>query len=77
MLFIKPKIFQLHFATAKLSTRVTTRKHEIPNVVVVDTVRTPFLVSNTGYNDLMAVDLQKHVFIGEPFLNNLNYVLEL
>uniref|UniRef100_A0A915D0E4 acetyl-CoA C-acyltransferase n=1 Tax=Ditylenchus dipsaci TaxID=166011 RepID=A0A915D0E4_9BILA len=32
----------------------------IPNVVLVDAVRTPFVVSNTVYKELMAVDLQRH-----------------
>ncbi|KAI1719110.1 3-ketoacyl-CoA thiolase [Ditylenchus destructor] len=32
----------------------------IPNVVLVDAVRTPFTVSNTHYKELMAVDLQRH-----------------
>ncbi|CAI4230750.1 unnamed protein product [Auanema sp. JU1783] len=30
-----------------------------PNIVLVDAVRTPFVVSGTVYKDLMAVDLQK------------------
>lgn len=36
----------------------------IPNVVLVDAVRTPFTVSNTHYKELMAVDLQRHSLKG-------------
>ena len=32
----------------------------IPNVVLIDAVRTPFAVSNTVYGKLMAVNLQRH-----------------
>lgn len=30
------------------------------NVVLINAVRTPFLLSNGAYRDLMAVDLQRH-----------------
>lgn len=65
MLSTKIIRFPTKTTNAKLSTRTTTRSRQIPNVVVVDTVRTPFLLSNTNYNDLMAVDLQKHAFKGK------------
>ncbi|CAK5036015.1 unnamed protein product [Meloidogyne enterolobii] len=31
-----------------------------PNVVLIDAVRTPFVVSNTVFRELLAVDLQRH-----------------
>ena len=33
------------------------------NIVFVDGVRTPFLQSNTDYNNLMAVDLARHSLV--------------
>lgn len=35
----------------------------LKNVVLVEGVRTPFLVSGTNYNDLMAHDLQRHALL--------------
>uniref|UniRef100_A0A0N5AKT0 acetyl-CoA C-acyltransferase n=1 Tax=Syphacia muris TaxID=451379 RepID=A0A0N5AKT0_9BILA len=36
----------------------------LPNIVLVDTVRTPFLTSGTSYKDMMAVDLQRIALLG-------------
>lgn len=36
----------------------------IPNVVLIDAVRTPFAISNTVYSKLMAVNLQRHALKG-------------
>lgn len=33
------------------------------NIVLVDGVRTPFLLSGTGYQDLLANDLQRHALL--------------
>lgn len=38
------------------------------NVVLIDAVRTPFLLSNGTYRDLMAVDLQRHALRCKFFL---------
>lgn len=35
-----------------------------PNIVLVDAVRTPFLLSGTTYKDLMANDLQRAALTG-------------
>jgi len=35
-----------------------------PNVVLIDAVRTPFVVSNTVFRELLAVDLQRHALRG-------------
>lgn len=44
--------------TSKTSSKI------IPNVVLIDAVRTPFAVSNTVYGKLMAVNLQRHALKG-------------
>lgn len=33
------------------------------NIVLVEGVRTPFLMSGTSYNDLMPHELQRHAFL--------------
>lgn len=49
------------FATAASK---TLSKPNRPNIVLVDAVRTPFVLSGTVYKDLMAVDLQRHALKG-------------
>lgn len=41
------------------------QQKQLPNVVLVDAVRTPFTVSGTTYKELMAVDLQRQALKGE------------
>lgn len=36
----------------------------LPNVVLIDAVRTPFATSGTIYRDMMAVDLQRQALKG-------------
>ncbi|XP_071038453.1 trifunctional enzyme subunit beta, mitochondrial [Parasteatoda tepidariorum] len=40
-----------------------TKSSSLKNVVLVEGVRTPFLVSGTDYNNIMAHDLQRHAFV--------------
>ena len=39
-----------------------------PNVVLIDAVRTPFVLSNTVFRELLAVDLQRHALKGTGIL---------
>ena len=39
----------------------------MPNVVLVDAVRTPFVQSNGVFRDMMAVDLQRAALLGILF----------
>ncbi|XP_023235970.1 trifunctional enzyme subunit beta, mitochondrial-like [Centruroides sculpturatus] len=41
----------------------TLSKPGLKNIVLVEAVRTPFLVSGTHYNDLMSYDLQRNAFL--------------
>lgn len=50
------------FGTARAAS--TAAKRNLPNIVLVDAVRTPFVVSGTVFKDLMAVDLQKEAIKG-------------
>lgn len=50
------------FGTARAASAVA--KKNMPNIVLVDAVRTPFVVSGTVFKDLMAVDLQKEAIKG-------------
>lgn len=40
----------------------TAVKRNLPGVVLIDAVRTPFAVASTVYKDLLAVDLQRAAF---------------
>jgi hypothetical protein len=42
-------------------------KNKATNVVLLDAVRTPFVLSNTVFRELLAVDLQRHALKGFPF----------
>uniref|UniRef100_A0A8R1HYI5 acetyl-CoA C-acyltransferase n=1 Tax=Caenorhabditis japonica TaxID=281687 RepID=A0A8R1HYI5_CAEJA len=48
-------------------------KRNVPNIVLVDAVRTPFAVSGTVFKDLMAVDLQKEAIKALVERTNLSY----
>nr|CAD2198995.1 unnamed protein product [Meloidogyne enterolobii] len=46
-------------SNASITTQQQTQQTR-PNVVLIDAVRTPFVVSNTVFRELLAVDLQRH-----------------
>ncbi|CAI2348567.1 unnamed protein product [Caenorhabditis sp. 36 PRJEB53466] len=54
-------------------TASTAAKRNLPNIVLVDAVRTPFVVSGTVFKDLMAVDLQKEAIKALVEKTNLSY----
>lgn len=60
-----PRLCSTFYSTqaTKQSTSKSSPK-TIPNVVLIDAVRTPFAVSNTVYSKLMAVNLQRHALKG-------------
>lgn len=45
-----------------LAIRTASTARQLPNVVLIDAVRTPFAISSTVYKDLLAVDLQRGAF---------------
>ncbi|CAP27112.2 Protein CBG06885 [Caenorhabditis briggsae] len=59
------------FGTARAAS--TAAKRNLPNIVLVDAVRTPFVVSGTVFKDLMAVDLQKEAIKALVEKTNLPY----
>jgi acetyl-CoA acyltransferase len=69
MLRVTPTASRL-FATATRSL-ATPPSRVGPNIVIVDAVRTPFVMSGTVFKDLMAVDLQKEAIKG--MLDSLDY----
>lgn len=50
-------------ATRGFAAAAPGRKKYAQNIVLIDGVRTPFLTSGTGYNDLLALDLQRHALL--------------
>ncbi|CAB3402461.1 unnamed protein product [Caenorhabditis bovis] len=51
----------------------TAAQRKLPNIVLVDAVRTPFVMSGTVFKDLMAVDLQKEAIKALVDRTNLPY----
>lgn len=54
-------------AAAKPSRGQTYTTQNVPNIVLIDAVRTPFVQSNTVYKELMSVDLQRRALQGLCF----------
>ncbi|KAH7699922.1 hydroxyacyl dehydrogenase [Aphelenchoides avenae] len=52
------------FATDAPAVKAPSRRSALPNIVLIDAVRTPFAVSGTVYKDLMGVDLQRQALKG-------------
>uniref|UniRef100_A0A8R1HKP6 acetyl-CoA C-acyltransferase n=1 Tax=Caenorhabditis japonica TaxID=281687 RepID=A0A8R1HKP6_CAEJA len=59
------------FSTARAAS--TAAQKSLPNIVLVDAVRTPFVVSGTLFKDVMAVDLQKEAIKGLVERTNVSY----
>lgn len=56
------------FSSGTLQQRAQqTQPSNKPNVVLIDAVRTPFVLSNTVFRELLAVDLQRHALKGLYF----------
>lgn len=45
------------------------------NIVLIDAVRTPFLLSGTSFKDMMAVDLQRNALLGQFFIRTVCFLL--